>query len=126
MMLLDAFVATVAAIVLNVGSTELFYYDPPDSERSSLQYRTRGSGSIPLEHGEKLVMRDEAAKLNADSLIVVVNQEYSTIKANMRELVARKLGIAEEHENLNGAIPSPKEHLSEYLGGGSGDDEAPS
>jgi hypothetical protein len=116
----------VGAAVLNVDSTELFYYNPPASDREDLQYRMRGAGSIPRHLGEKLLTSDERKQLGADSLVVVVNQEFPIVRRHLRELVAQIHGIAEENDNLGGTIPPPKEHRPDYHGGGPSDEEYPS
>lgn len=125
MTLIVTSIVLVGATVLNVDSTELFYYNPPASDRQDLQYRMRGAGSIPRELGEKLLTSDEGKQLGADSLVVVVNEGFSIVRRHLRELVAQTHGIAEENDNLGGTIPPPKEHNPDYRGGGPSEEEAP-
>jgi hypothetical protein len=78
-MLTTILLAIVGASLLSFDATELPYFDPPESERTSLSYLYHGSGSIPLLLGEKLVTQNDP-RLHATSLVVVVNQEYAFIQ----------------------------------------------
>ena len=64
---------TLAAIVFLAGSpllsfdaAELPYFNPQGSDRTSLNYRYHGSGSIPRELGKKLLTQ-EIRVLGADT-----------------------------------------------------------
>jgi len=101
--------------VLSYDTTELPYFDPQGSERTALSYRSHGSGSIPLEIGEKL-LTEETHALGADSLVVLVNQEYDSARNQILSLVSDKYGIAVEHDTEAGPIPRPKEEQPPYRG----------
>jgi hypothetical protein len=108
---------TLAAMVLLAGSpllsfdaAELSYFNPQGSDRTSLSYRYHGSGSIPLELGEKLLT--EAS--GADTLIVVVNGEYSAVQEQVLRLIAQEVGIAEEQSNSSGLTGKQSEQQPSF------------
>lgn len=115
MLLVAALLLAAGAPLLSFDATELHYFDPQGSDRTSLSYLSHGSGSIPLELGEKLLTKETHA-LGADSLVVVVNQEYAIIREQIRALVVDRHGIAEEHDTEAGPIPKPKEEQPPYQG----------
>ena len=115
MLLVAALLFAAGAPLVSFDATELHYFDPQGSDRTPLSYLSHGSGSIPLELGEKLLTKETHA-LGADSLVVVVNQEYSSIREQIRALVADRYGIANEHDNEAGPIPRPREEQFPYQG----------
>lgn len=115
MLLLAALLLAAGAPLVSLDAAELHYFDPQGSDRTSLSYLSHGSGSIPLELGEKLLTM-ETHVLGADSLIAVVNREYGSARDQIRSLVSEKYGIAEEHDTALGAIPKPKEEQPPYPG----------
>jgi hypothetical protein len=114
-MLLTGLVSVFSMTLITLEATDLPYFDPPESERSSLTYLYHGSGSIPLLLGEKLVTEDTRA-LSAKSLVAVVNAEYASVKDWIRAIVAERYGIAKEHDGEAGPIPRPDEDRPPYRG----------
>lgn len=115
MLLLATLLLAAGAPLVSLDATELHYFDPQGSDRTSLSYLSHGSGSIPLELGEKLLTK-ETQVLGADSLIAVVNQEFGAVRDQIHSLIFEKYGIAEEHDTTKGAIPNPKEDQPPYAG----------
>lgn len=111
---------TLAAMALLAGSpllsfdaAELPYFNPQGSDRTSLSYLYHGSGSIPLELGEKLLTQETQA-LGADTLIVLVNREYSVVQEQVRRLIAQEVGIAEEQHNSPGLTGKQSEQQPSF------------
>lgn len=115
----------IAAVLFNVDGSELFYYDPPPSDRDVLKYLSRGAGSIPRELGEKILTLDKEGTLRADSVVVVVTAEFTIVKNHLRSLVSKELGVAEEHDSSQGQIPPPKRRRPDYQGGGGSAEQPP-
>ncbi|MEQ1846671.1 MAG: hypothetical protein ABL983_13985 [Nitrospira sp.] len=115
-MILPIMPIVLVAAVLNVDAASLPYYDPQGEERTSRAYARKGAGSIPRELNEKVLLQDQSSQLSTDSLVVLVNKEYSVVLEKIRILVAEKMGIAEEHDNKLGAIQKPKETRPTYQG----------
>lgn len=115
-MILPIMPAVLVAAVLNVDAAALPYFDPQGEERTSRAYARNGAGSIPRELNEKVLLQDQSSQLSTDSLVVLVNKEYSVVLEKIRGLVAEKMGIAEEHDNKLGVIPKPKENRPSYRG----------
>ncbi len=109
--------AVFAATVFNIEAESLPYFDPPPAGRPSWSYAFTGAGSIPRELNEKLLLfKGESHSVTADSLIALVNQEYSLILQELRGLVAETLGIAEEYDTAKESIPEPKSERPPYIG----------
>jgi hypothetical protein len=89
-MLATVLLAVIGGPLLSYDAAELHYFDPQGSDRTSLSYLSHGSGSIPLELGEKLLTK-ETHVLGADSLIAVVNQEYDSARDQIRSACIRKV-----------------------------------
>ena len=100
--------------LLSFDAEELPYFNPQGSDRTSLNYRYHGSGSIPRELGEKLLTQQTQA-FGADALIVVVNGEYAAVQEQVRRLIAQEVGIAEEQNNSPGLTGKQSEQQPSYL-----------
>ncbi|MET0515067.1 MAG: hypothetical protein ABW047_07045 [Nitrospiraceae bacterium] len=65
--------------------------------------------------GEK-VLTQETHALGADDLVVLVNQEYETVREMLRSSILKHVGIEEEIDNGRGPIPKPSEERFPYRG----------
>ena len=92
--------------VFNVDVTGLPYFDPPARDRSEFAYRRRGGGSIPRKFREKILL-EEDKRYAADTLIVLVNRDFTVVQESLRSLIRTKMGIAEEDDNST--LPLPKD-----------------
>lgn len=111
MLTLAAMVLLAGSPLLNIDAAELSYFNPQGSDRTSLSYLYHGSGSIPLELGEKLLTQ----AFGADTLIVVVNGEYAAVQEQVRRLIAQEVGIAEEQNNSPELTGKQSEQQPSYL-----------
>ena len=114
MLILAAMVLLAGSPLLSFDAAELPYFNPQGSDRTSLNYRYHGSGSIPRELGEKLLTQ-EIRVLGADTLVVVVNGEYAVVQEQVRRLIAQEIGIAEEQNNSPGLTGKQSEQQPSYL-----------
>lgn len=113
MLILAAMVLLAGSPLLSFDAAELPYFNPQGSDRTSLSYLYHGSGSIPLELGEKLLTQETQA-LGADTLIVLVNGEYSVVQEQVRRLIAQEVGIAEEQSNSSGLTGKQSEQQPSF------------
>jgi hypothetical protein len=115
-MILTIMPAVLVVAALNVDAAALPYFDPQGDERTSYAYALKSSRSIPRELNEKVLLQHQSSPLSASSFVVLVNKEYSVVLETIRAIVAKKMGIAEEHDNQSGAIPKPKDNPPPYVG----------
>lgn len=94
--------------VFNVDITGLPYFDPPAKDRSELAYRWHGGGSIPRKLREKILLQEDK-RYAADTLIVLVNRDFTTVREALRGLIQTKMGIAEEDDNSTFPLPNDPE-----------------
>jgi len=114
MLILAAIVLLAGSPLLSFDAAELPYFNPQGSDRTSLNYLYRGSGSIPRELGEKLLTQETQA-IGSDTLIVLVNGEYTAVQEQVRRLIAQEAGIAEEQNNSPGLTGKHPEQQPSYL-----------
>ena len=62
------------------------------------------------------MLTQETHALGADDLVVLVNQEYETVREMLRSSILKHVGIEEEIDNGRGPIPKPSEERFPYRG----------
>ncbi len=102
--------------LLNVGTEELYYFNPSDSWVTVSESRALGVGSIPREFHEKLLSYKTDWGGRVNTLIVLANKDYDTVCKYAREVLLAKVGLAAESSTKTGPISRLPKQYPEYLG----------